>query len=313
MDFIFNDSTQVSEDGLVVENAGLDASEFLQNPVCLFEHEHDCPSVGRWSNLRVEGSKYIASLTFDDSDPFALDLKRKYESGFMTACSKSFVVDECELIDVDGRIALKVTKWRLKEISLVNVGANAKSLKVNHSLKAYKKGDLVKQTYQVTEYPETTNVNTTSPVVEVSDNQNSNPIKMKKVFLALGISESATEEQAESALNKLLSEKSDLQKQFDDYKAKVQAEKVDNLISEGIKSKKITALEGEKYKKLALVDFESVKDIIDAKEAYKPMKEQIEEANAKGATIEEGKKERPKEFVATGKSQKEYFAERMKS
>jgi hypothetical protein len=302
MDFVFNDSTQVSEDGLIVVNEGLDATEFMQNPVCLYEHGFtDMPSVGRWSNLRIEGSKYIATLTFDDSDPFALDLKRKYEAGFMTACSKSFVIDDCELLDIAGRTALKVTKWRLKEISLVNVGANAKSLKVNHSLKAYKKGDLVKQTYQATE----------SLPIETGDFNNSKQIKMKRIFLALGISESATEEQAVSAINKLLAEKSELQKSFDEFKAKVQAEKVDNLITEGIKSKKITALEGEKYKKLALLDFESVKDIIEAKEAYKPANELIEEANAKGATTEGQKKERPTVFKPSGKSMQERMAKEL--
>jgi hypothetical protein len=303
MIFVINDTTQINEYGFYVENAGIAIDEFLQNPVCLYEHnsEDAIPAIGTWGKFKVEGSQLLAELTFDSADNFALELKRKYEAGIMRACSKAFVIEDYELIDMGGRIVPKVTKCRLKEISLVNVGANPKSLKVKLSMPgaALAKGDIVKLGYSASE-------NVTTAPAGVSNN--SNPIKMKKVFLALGISESATEEQAESALNKLLSERSDLQKQFDEFKAKVQAEKVESLISEGIKAKKITALEGEKFKKLALADYDSVKDIIDAKEAYKPVKEQIEEANAK---LHEGTqttaKERPKEFVPKGKGQKEYF------
>lgn len=300
MDFIFNDSTKKNEYGFFVNNLGIDVSEFLQNPVCLYEHEYDHPSIGRWSNLRIEGSKYIATLTFDDADPFAMELKRKYETGFMSACSKSFVIEDYELIEMGGEVVPVVTKCRLKEISLANVGANPSSVKL--SLPKMKKGDVFKLSYDFSGQQK-------AKASQKKEENFNTKISMKKVFLALGISESATEEQAESAIHKLLSERSDLQKQFDEFKAKVQAEKVDNLIAEGIKSKKITALEGEKYKKLALVDFESVKDIIDAKEAYKPMKEQIEEANAKQAGGQ--KKERPKEFVASGKSMQERMAKEL--
>lgn len=298
MDFIFNDSTKKNEYGFAVNNLGIDVSEFLQNPVCLYEHEDDYPSVGRWSDLRIVGSRYIATLTFDDADPFALELKRKYEGGFMSACSKAFCIEDYELIEMGGEVVPVVTKCRLKEISLVNVGANPSSVKL--SLPKMKKGDVFKLSYDFSK----------ASAKKREENFNTK-ISMKKVFLALGLTEGSTEEQAESALNKLLSERSDLQKQFDEFKAKVQAEKVDNLITEGIKSKKITALEGEKYKKLALVDYESVKDIIDSKEAYKPAKELIEEANAKEATTEGQKKVRPTEFKASGKSMQERMAKEL--
>jgi len=297
MDFIFNDSTKKNEYGFVVNNLGIDVSEFLQNPVCLYEHEDDYPSIGRWSNLRIEGSKYIATLTFDEADPFAAELKRKYEGGFMSACSKSFCIEEYELIEMGGEVVPVVTKCRLKEISLVNVGANPSSVKL--SLPKMKKGDIFKLSYDFSKSSK-----------KREENFNTK-ISMKKVFLALGISESATEEQAVSAINKLLAEKSELQQSFDEFKAKVQAEKVDTLITEGIKSKKITALEGEKLKKLALVDFESVKDIIDAKQPYKPAKELIEEANAKEATAEGQKKERPTVFKPSGKSMQERMAKEL--
>jgi hypothetical protein len=304
MIFVINDSTQVNEYGFYVENGGILLAEFLENPVCLYEHNVDdaIPAIGTWGNFRVEGNQLLAELTFDSADNFALELQRKYQAGIMRACSKAFVIEDFELIDVEGRLIPKVTKCRLKEISLVNVGAHPKSLKVKLSMPnaSLAKGDVVKMGYSISE---------TNAPQGVSNNSNS--IKMKKVFIALGLAESATEEQAESALNKLIAERSDLQKSFDEFKAKVQAEKVDNLITEGIKSKKITASEGEKFKKLALADFDAVKDIIDAKEAYKPMKEQIEEANAKGATTEEGKKERPKEFVASGKTMQERIAKEL--
>ena len=61
--FIVSDETKNCF-GMIVKTDGINTESFIKNPVMLYMHERKTV-VGRWENLRKDGSKLIADAVFD--------------------------------------------------------------------------------------------------------------------------------------------------------------------------------------------------------------------------------------------------------
>jgi hypothetical protein len=86
--FVLNDETQVNCYGFRVKNAGLDLSRFKSNPVILAQHANSIWTViGRWENIRIEGSLLLADPVFDTEDPDAAKIAGKVSRGFLKGAS----------------------------------------------------------------------------------------------------------------------------------------------------------------------------------------------------------------------------------
>ena len=121
--------------GFRVLTSGGDFSRFLKNPMLLDTHDGwDSRSImGIWENLRVEGEQLLADPVFDEEDPRAADMKRKYDKGFLRAASIGFRVlatSEDPEDMLPGQTLPTVTKWELMEASLVPVPANANAVRL---------------------------------------------------------------------------------------------------------------------------------------------------------------------------------------
>ena len=281
--FVINDSSQQNEYGFFVDNNGIDIAEFLLNPVALYEHETDEPSVGKWSNLRIEGTLYLADLEFDDQDEFALKLKRKYQQGYMRACSKTYIVDDYMMLDFNGSLVPIVTKCRLKEISLVNVPANAKSVLYNISEKqSFKTGETLQKgvTFKLSYYPKL-----------------DNKMEIQLFSEALGLPSNANPTQIleaikkqDETIKKLAAEKKLLEEA-------INQEKVDRLINEAIKDKKLTLAESEGYKVLAKENYDTVATLLKNKTAYEPLNTSDGDEHNKQNTTPKVQSKHPEKFV----------------
>ena len=93
---------------------------------------------------------------------------------------------------------------------------------------------------------------------------------MKVIALTLGLSADAKEEHIQAALESLqakANQSETYKTELEDLKNSIQANKVDTLIANAIKDKKILASQKAQYVKLATSDFETTKSIIDGTQA----------------------------------------------
>ena len=129
--WVLNDETKANVYGFRVLNAGIDLERFKQNPVMLAMHKDwDLTSViGRWTNIRIEGSQLLADDDFDMEDEDAAKIAGKVKRGFLKACSMGFLLmrDHLEKA-VDGLFDL--AKSELMEASIVTIPGNANAVRL---------------------------------------------------------------------------------------------------------------------------------------------------------------------------------------
>lgn len=125
MDLIINDESITNDRGWRLSNQGCDLTRYAANPIVLYQHDTE-RIVGKASNLRIEGSKLIASVEFDTDDPLAKEVQRKAEKGFLRGVSPGFFISELTYHeDYDS-----VTAWELLEISIVSIPSNRGAVKL---------------------------------------------------------------------------------------------------------------------------------------------------------------------------------------
>jgi hypothetical protein len=125
--FILNDETQENSYGFTIPNSGIDLTQFEANPVMLNSHLNSTEDViGRWVNIRIEGSQLLADAEFDTEDEVAKKIEGKVSRGFLKGVSMGvgFFVEDMKY--VGGKFLL--LKCVLKESSIVAVPSNAKAV-----------------------------------------------------------------------------------------------------------------------------------------------------------------------------------------
>ncbi len=124
-------SPAIDRDKEILDPAGMDAANYLKNPVILWGHDMD-EVVGKAVNLRQTGEGWEADIVFADAvSEKAREVKALVDGGFVSATSVRFRPIESE----EGRRGIdpyhrKFTRWELLEVSLVSVPANPEALRV---------------------------------------------------------------------------------------------------------------------------------------------------------------------------------------
>lgn len=210
--FILHDES-LNSYGFWMKTSGADLSQFEKNPIMLWNHnrtwrgnEDEVLPIGHWENIRTEGEKILADAIFDEDD-FSQKIAKKVEKGTLRMASMGArVIEESEdpkYIKPGQRYAT-VLKWKAREASVVDIGAN------DNALALYDGDDnLIELSASGSEIP-------------LKQIETQNDTEMKEVAKALKLSEKATEQEVLDTLNPILSEnvtlKSDLQKEKDEKK-----------------------------------------------------------------------------------------------
>ena len=181
--------------GSRVLTEGLSTEQYEKNPVLLWMHRRCFDGatlpIGRMENLHREGDKLIGTPVFDEKDEFALQIKQKWENGFLKMASAGIEIVETSddpLLLLAGQTRPTITKSKLVEVSIVDIGANDDALQLTHEGKMLRLA--------------AGEDNEVLPLIHNSEFtiHNSNETNMKQILLALGLSESATEAEALSAI-----------------------------------------------------------------------------------------------------------------
>ena len=124
--FVFNDETKRNSHGFYLVNAGGKFERFRDNPVMLDHHALE-KLIGRWLNLRIEGSLLLADPEFDDGVALGAERKGQVERGFLKGASPGILPLRAEYREnpVTGEGDLYVTEYELMEGSVASVPSNA--------------------------------------------------------------------------------------------------------------------------------------------------------------------------------------------
>ena len=123
--------------GSRVLTSGIDLSQFERNPLLLWMHrrsfEEGAMPIGRIENLRIDGDRLIGTPVFDSEDEFAQKIARKWENGFLRMASAGLIIVETSDAPehlLQGQRRATITRSRLEEVSIVDIGGNDEALQL---------------------------------------------------------------------------------------------------------------------------------------------------------------------------------------
>jgi len=207
--FLLHDES-LNSHGFWMKTSGADLSQFKKNPIMLWNHnrawrdsEDQVLPIGHWENIRTEGDKILADAVFD-SDEFSQKIAQKVEAGTLRMASMGVrVTEESEdpkYIKPGQRYATAI-KWKAREASIVDIGANDNALALYD-----KNGNIIELSASGSEIP------LKKLIIK-------NDTKMKELAKLLQLKDDATEQDFLNAVQPIVNEvaslKTDLQAEKD--------------------------------------------------------------------------------------------------
>ena len=125
MKVVLCDSNTVNSYGFRTDISGIDLTRFRKNPVMLYNHD-PLQVIGKWTNITADGDQLTAEPVFDMDDPFAAEIARKVDQGFIRGCSMGIMITQITKtkgVDV-------ATESVLLEASIVSIPADENALVV---------------------------------------------------------------------------------------------------------------------------------------------------------------------------------------
>jgi hypothetical protein len=158
--------------------------------------------IGRVENLRVDGDSLIGTPVFDMEDDFAAKIAHKWENDFLRMCSPGIEPIETSSAPehlLPGQVRETVTKSKLVELSIVDIGSNDDALQLYSggtvlNLSAGAASDLLPL---LNTEPEA------KPAPADHTDNKKITLSMEKILLALGLAATASESDALAAITKL--------------------------------------------------------------------------------------------------------------
>lgn len=222
--------------------AGGDIEQFQKNPILLYMHKRGTV-VGQVKNIKVEGDEITGELEFDEATDLSIQLKKQYECGSLRMVSVGISVielsDEPALLK-PGQTCMTVTKWKLNEVSLVDIGANDDAITLKMDGKVLELGEGGEN-----HLPK---LNT--------NNKSETEMDLKSIALSLGLSETATEAQVQAKIAELKAAENSMNES--------RRSSITLAVDTAIKEKKITADKKQHFmdlgEKIGLKDLQATFD-----------------------------------------------------
>ena len=218
--------------GTRVLTSGVDLEQFKKNPVLLWMHnrawrgqQSEVLPLGYVENIQVEGDSITGELVFDEQDEFAKQIASKWDGGILRMVSPNFdiiAVDESPDLAVPGQTRATITKAKLVEVSVVDIGGNDNNIALQYQGKELKLSE-------GGEFPEI-------PAIQLH-NPKKEEMSYKTIALKLGLNEDAPEDKVLSEVSVLLGYKTaneTLRKELDDLKLSGITGKVNAAVTAGL-------------------------------------------------------------------------------
>ena len=293
--FVLSDES-INSHGFWLMMSGGDLSQFKKNPVMLWMHSRawkgttdEVLPIGRWENIRVENGKLLADPVFDENDDFAMRIADKVDNGFIKMASTGITVlaisEEPKYVK-PGQTRATVTKWKLREASIVDIGANDSAL----GLAFYdENGDPLNLSQNGAQEIPVQLLKTTNT------NQNENVMELKLAMITLlGLAATATDEELSAKVQGLLDQNKQLAtdkeaaegklKELTDKQAADRKVEATELLNAAIKDGRLNADIRPQWEKLFETDHAVAKATLSSMPARKSARETLEGDDGKKQT-----------------------------
>ena len=203
--------------GTRVLTEGGDLEQYRKNPTLLYMHRrgsrNDMP-IGIIDNLRVEGDFIYGTPKFDTDTEEEKIIAAKWERGTLRMLSAGIEIlewSEDPQYLVQGQTRPTIVKWKLEEVSVVDIGANDDALQL---AQLYKDGKPL--TLAMGEENEHLPLLNTNTAVSMEDGEaekiqtNKTTFQMNKILLKLGLPTNATEDAVVQQIEALMNENKQL-------------------------------------------------------------------------------------------------------
>lgn len=222
--------------GTRVLTSGIDIEQYKKNPILLYMHrrgEREDAPIGRVEDVHIEGEKLVGSLVFDEKDDFARKVAQKWADGFLRMVSAGLTIIELSddpAVLLPGQRRMTITKSKLDEVSVVDIGANDDALALYNAeggCITLAQGD-----------------DLSLPLLQTTPTPNTSQSMNEKIVLALGLSKEATEEQVLGAIAQM--------KEKSEASDKLTLSLVTAQVDEAIRQGRISAEARETYLQIGL-------------------------------------------------------------
>lgn len=211
--------------GYRVLTDGVDISQYERNPILLYMHNRG-QAIGVIKDLKRENGEITGEIAFDEATELSRQCKKQWEFGSLRMVSIGFnIIETSDAPEhlVPGQRYPTVTKSRLHEVSLVDIGAN------DDAIRLYKDGQLI-----------TLGDGGDCPLPLLKHKpQNNNPqMDIKTLALELGLPETADEAAVNAKLAELKASKEESDKMRQENETLKQAQ-LTAAVDAAVKAKKI--------------------------------------------------------------------------
>lgn len=275
--FVLHDET-VNTYGFRMLTSGCDLTEFKKNPVMLLNHNDWSLPIGRWENIRIEGTRIVADPVFDLNDlreNGGKAISNKVENDFLRMASIGAwppeEVSDDPIYKLQGQTQPTVLRWKAREASIVTIGSNHNALAFyDHE------GELIDLT-------------NSDALIQLIDNPTIINNSMNELNQILKLSDTATMAEQATAVRSLIGDRDRLKsenvtlsnriEELNKAEKKKQTAEAISLIDTAVKEGRIDAKGKESFIKLFDTDFESAKSTLAAIPVRKSVTEQIAQSD----------------------------------
>lgn len=223
---ITNDS--LNSHGCRILTAGIDMRQYKRNPVLLYMHERG-NVIGYMKDLRVENGEVTGEPVFDEVTELSRHCSKQWEFGSLKMVSAGFdIVETSDAPEhlVPGQRRPTITRSRLYEVSIVDIGANDDAIVLR------KDGELI-----------TLGKDGECLLPEIVNNNNQKTeenMELKTFILKLGLPETATEAEIMARIDALKSAETE-NGQLRKEKETLELARVEAAVDRAIAEKRVAA------------------------------------------------------------------------
>ena len=251
--------------GTRVLTAGMNVEQYNRNPVLLYMHQRG-QVIGYVKDLKVENGEVTGELVFDEASELSVRCKKQWEFGSLKMVSVGIDIletsEDAEFL-VQGQTAPTITKSKLFEVSLVDIGAN------DDAIVLQKDGVLLTLGKNAAEVLPLLHSN--------NNNQKTKQMDQEKLALELGLPKDADEAAINAKLAKLKADGAEAET-LRQERDTLRAARIETLVNAAIAEKKI----GED-KKQQFLDLGKKIGADELKQTFDAMSPQVKLSNIVGA------------------------------
>jgi len=265
--------------GFWLKMDGADIEQFKRNPIMLWMHmrawrgtRDEVLPIGTWDNIRIEDGKLLADAVIDTDDEFAASIALKVDKGIIRMASVGITVLETSSTPENlkpGQTRETVTKWRVREASLVDIGANDNAISLAF--------------YDTEGNPIELNAGKGDCPVNLVQTPKPN-YSMKEISKLLNLSEGADESTVANEVQKLLDRNAELEQQLNqitEREMRLRAERSAKLIDEAIRDGRINADARQAWEKMFKTNYEVAEETILALPKRQSVKDSLSQDKSK--------------------------------